>query len=172
MHCRYSASRRVASPPHSRALVGSVNQATLKQLQELTGAEKNDLVFPGTRNYWRPISENMINKALRVMGYGTDELCGHGFRTMACGALIQSGLWQEDAVERQMSHKERNSVRLAYSHAAEFLQERRLMMQWWADYLDANRLEHVTPFDYAHTELGAEEHAGTVVAIKRSPSTS
>jgi len=78
------------------------------------------------------------------------EVCGHGFRTMACGALIQSGLWQEDAVERQMSHQERNSVRLAYTHAAEFMQERRLMMQWWADYLDANRQQQVTPYDFAH----------------------
>lgn len=46
------------------------------------------------------------------MGYDTKvEVCGHGFRTMACSSLIESGLWSRDAVERQMSHMERNSVR-------------------------------------------------------------
>ncbi|GCN50628.1 integrase [Escherichia coli] len=51
---------------------------------------------------------------------------------MACSALIESGLWSRDAVERQMSHQERNGVRAAYIHKAEHLEERRLMLQWWA----------------------------------------
>ena len=50
---------------------------------------------------------------------------------MACSALIESGLWFRDAVERQMSHQERNGVRAAYIHKAEHLEERRLMLQWW-----------------------------------------
>ncbi|MCZ5116619.1 hypothetical protein O6A27_05415 [Escherichia coli] len=53
--------------------------------------------------------------------------------------MIESGLWSRDAVERQMSHQERNGVRAAYIHKAEHLEERRLMLQWWADFLDANR---------------------------------
>ena len=53
--------------------------------------------------------ENTINKALRKMGYDTtQDICGHGFRTLACSALIESGQWPEGAVERQMSHKESN----------------------------------------------------------------
>lgn len=68
---------------------------------------------------------------------------------MACSALIESGLWSRDAVERQMSHQERNSVRAAYIHKAEHLDERKLMLQWWADYLDANRDKAVSPFDFA-----------------------
>jgi len=68
---------------------------------------------------------------------------------MACGSLIESGLWSRDAVERQMSHQERNSVRAAYIHKAEQLGERRLMLQWWADYLDANREKGVSPFGFA-----------------------
>ncbi len=69
------------------------------------------------------------------MGYDTtQEVCGHGFRAMACSALIESGLWSRDAVERQMSHQERNGVRAAYIHKAEHLEERRLMLQWWADF--------------------------------------
>jgi len=96
------------------------------------------------------MSENTVNKALRVMGYDTKtEVCGHGFRTMACNSLIESGLWSRDAVERQMSHQERSSVRAAYIHKAEHLGERRLMLQWWADYLDANWEKGVSPFDFA-----------------------
>jgi len=133
----------------------------LRQVHQLTG--RQELVFPGDHHAWKPMSENTVNAALRRMGYDSKtEVCGHGFRTMACGALVQSSLWQEDAVERQMSHQERNSVRLAYTHAAEFMQERRLMMQWWADYLDTNRQQHVTPYDYAHPK---DEK---VVGIKRA----
>ncbi|EEQ18400.1 Integrase family protein [Yersinia intermedia ATCC 29909] len=53
------------------------------------------------------------------MGYDTKrEVCDHGFRSKACIALIESGLWSEDAVELQMSHKESNSVRAAYTNKA------------------------------------------------------
>lgn len=51
--------------------------------------------------------------------------CGHGFRTMACSSLVESGLWSKNAVERQMSHQERNSVRAAYIHKAEHIEGRR-----------------------------------------------
>gem|GEM_PF-3265466 len=54
-----------------------------------------------------------------------------------------------------MSHMERNSVRAAYIHKAEHLDERRLMLQWWADFLDANREKGITPFDYAKINRGA-----------------
>ncbi len=108
--------------------------AILKQVHKLSG--ERDFVFVGDHNPCKPMSENTVNKALRVMGYDTKiEVCGHGFRTMACSSLIESGLWSRDAVERQMSHMERNSVRAAYIHKAEHLDERRLMLQWWADYL-------------------------------------
>lgn len=121
----------------------------LRQIHDLTG--NGELVFRGDHNPRRAMSENTINKALRKMGYDTQkDVCGHGFRTMACSSLIQSKLWQEDAVERQMSHQDRDNVRRSYTHAAEFLQERRLMMQWWADYLDANRQQFITALDYAH----------------------
>ncbi|AUV45437.1 TPA: integrase arm-type DNA-binding domain-containing protein [Citrobacter freundii] len=119
----------------------------LKQVHKLSG--NRDFVFVGDHNPRKPMSENTVNKALRVMGYDTKvEVCGHGFRTMACSSLIESGLWSRDAVERQMSHMERNSVRAAYIHKAEHLDERRLMLQWWADYLDANRTKEVSPFSF------------------------
>ncbi|EKN6259092.1 tyrosine-type recombinase/integrase [Yersinia enterocolitica] len=120
----------------------------LKQIQKFSGS--HDLIFIGDHDPRKPMSENTVNKSLRVMGYDTKvEVCGHGFRTMACSSLIESGLWSKDAVERQMSHMERNSVRAAYIHKAEHLDERKLMLQWWADFLDANREKAVSPFDFA-----------------------
>ena len=105
--------------------------------------------------YMRPhflvMPENTVNSALRRMGYDTKTgICGHGIRSMACSALIESGLWSETAIERQMSHKERNNVRAAYIHKAEFIEERRLIMNWWSRYLEANRQEHVTPHEFAN----------------------
>ncbi|HAT3636854.1 TPA: integrase arm-type DNA-binding domain-containing protein [Raoultella ornithinolytica] len=127
--------------------------AILKQVHKLSG--DRDFVFIGDHDHRKPMSENTVNKALRVMGYDTKvEVCGHGFRTMACSSLIESGLWSRDAVERQMSHMERNSVRAAYIHKAEHLDERRLMLQWWADFLDANRQRAVSPFDFAKYNSG------------------
>lgn len=121
--------------------------AILKDVYKLSG--DRDFVFIGDYDHRKPMSENTVNKALRVMGYDTKvEVCGHGFRTMACSSLIESGLWSRDAVERQMSHMERNSVRAAYIHKAEHLDERRLMLQWWADFLDANRETEVSPYDF------------------------
>lgn len=118
-----------------------------------------ELVLPGDHNYRKPMSENTINKALRVMGYDTQkDVCGHGFRTMACSALVESGLWSSDAVERQMSHQERKRVRAAYIHKAQHLEERREMMQWWADYLDANRFRHVVPYGFKKSPGGALDH--------------
>ena len=121
----------------------------LEQIHVLTG--EFDLVFAGDAKPWKPMSENTVNSALRKMGYDTKtELCGHGFRSMACSALIESGLWSETAIERQMSHKERNNVRAAYIRKAEFIEERRLIMNWWSRYLEANRQEHVTPHEFAN----------------------
>ena len=127
--------------------------AILEKIKSMSG--NRQLIFVGDHDPRKPMSENTVNKALRVMGYDTKvEVCGHGFRTMACSSLIESGLWSKDSVERQMSHQERNSVRAAYIHKAEHLGERRLMVQWWADYLDANREKGVSPFDFAKLNKG------------------
>ncbi|MCO7035890.1 integrase arm-type DNA-binding domain-containing protein [Pseudomonas carnis] len=137
--------------------------ALLEQIKVLTG--KFDLVFAGDAKPWKPMSENTVNSALRKMGYDTKtEICGHGFRSMACSALIESGLWSETAIERQMSHKERNNVRAAYIHKAEFIEERRLIMNWWSRYLEANRQEHHTPHEFAN-------HIGkNVTRLRHKPS--
>lgn len=105
----------------------------LERLKQLSG--DNERLFPGDHDPKKVMSENTVNNALRAMGYDTKtEVCGHGFRTMARGALGESGLWSDDAIERQLSHSERNNVRAAYIHTSEHLDERRLMIQWWADF--------------------------------------
>lgn len=111
------------------------NQAVeiLKELQPLTGSGK--YLFPSVRSSQRPMSENTVNAALRRMGFSKDEMTGHGFRSMASTLLNEQG-WNKDAVERQLAHSERDNVRAAYNYA-EYLPERRKMMQTWADYLDA-----------------------------------
>lgn len=80
------------------------------------------------------MSGNAILSALRRMGYAKDEMSGHGFRRMASTLLNEQG-WNRDAIERQLAHGERNSVRAAYNYA-EFMPERKKMMQAWADCLD------------------------------------
>ncbi|EGO0075927.1 tyrosine-type recombinase/integrase, partial [Salmonella enterica] len=120
----------------------------LKQIEALSG--HLTFIFPGEYDQDKCMSDNTVNKAPRVMGYDTKkEVCGHGFRAMACSALSESGLWSKEAIEKQMSHQERNSVRAAYIHKAEYLEERIRMMQWWADYLDANMDLYVSPYQIA-----------------------
>lgn len=109
--------------------------AILREIHPLTGAGR--YVFPNERTQDRPMSEVTVLAALRRMGYGKDDMTGHGFRSMASTLLNEQG-WHRDAIERQLAHSERDSVRAAYNYA-EHLPERRRMMQAWADYLDGLR---------------------------------
>jgi integrase len=108
-------------------------KSLLQELQPLTGNGR--YVFPSGRVASRPMSENAITAALRYMGYEQGQMTAHGFRTMASTLLNEQG-WSADAIERQLAHAERDEVRGAYNRA-EYLVERRRMMQAWADYLDA-----------------------------------
>ncbi len=103
----------------------------LERLRPLTGAGR--LVFPSAISNERPISENTVTYALARMGY-KGRMTGHGFRSVASTLLNEQG-YRHDVIERQLAHAERDSVRAAYNRA-EYLPERRKMMQDWADYLD------------------------------------
>lgn len=141
---RYSGRGAKMRTPHIVPL-SRQSIAILKQIREISGHRV--LIFPGDHNPYKPMCENTVNKALRLMRYDTkNEICGHGLRAMACSALMESGLWAQDAVERQMSHQERNSVRAAYIHKAEYLDSRKAMMQWWSDYLDMCRKAYAPPY--------------------------
>jgi integrase len=90
-------------------------------------------LFPG-RNPDKPISNNTMLFALYRLGY-KGKMTGHGFRAVASAILNEAG-FRADVIERQLAHCERNEIRGAYNRA-EYLAERRKMMQQWADMLDA-----------------------------------
>lgn len=105
--------------------------AILRQLQEITG--RYELVFAGA-NPQRPMSENTVNKALRLMGYEGRQT-GHGFRHLLSTELNGRG-YNKDWIERQLAHGDTDEIRGTYNHAA-YVEQRREMMQAWADSIDA-----------------------------------
>ncbi len=107
--------------------------AVLKHLRNIYGT--GILVFPSVRTATRPISDVALIAALRRIGYAKEEVSPHGFRASASSLLNESGKWNADAIERQLAHVENNDVRRAYARG-EYWDERVLMIQWWADYLD------------------------------------
>ena len=109
--------------------------AILRDLQPVTGPD--GFVFPGLTEPNRPMSETALTVALRRMGYSGSEMTWHGFRSMASTLLNEQG-FPPDVIELQLAHAERNKVRAAYNRAQR-LDERRKMMQAWADYLDGLR---------------------------------
>jgi len=104
--------------------------AILRELQAITGGGK--FLFPSIRSAARCMSENTINAALRRLGFAQNEMTGHGFRSAASSMLNESGLWNADAIERQLAHVDNDSVRRAYARA-DFWEERVRMMAWWAE---------------------------------------
>jgi integrase len=105
--------------------------AVLRELETLTG--DRPFVFPNEHNPSTFMSENTMLFALYRMGYHS-RATGHGFRSTASTILHEHG-FRSDVIERQLAHSERNQVKAAYNHA-QYLPERREMMQWWADHLD------------------------------------
>jgi integrase len=105
----------------------------LEELKPLTGS--GHYLFPSLRTVQRPMSENTLNAALRRMGYTGEEMTSHGFRATFSTLANESGLWNPDAIERQLAHVEANVVRRAYARG-EHWEERVRMAEWWAGYLD------------------------------------
>ncbi|MGH7016668.1 MAG: tyrosine-type recombinase/integrase [Caulobacteraceae bacterium] len=110
--------------------------AILSEARELTGEGR--FVFPSVRTPLRPMSENTLNAALRRLGYSSDEMTAHGFRSTASTLQNESGKWSVDAIERALAHGDADTVRAAYHRGAHW-QERIQMAQWWSDYLDGLR---------------------------------
>jgi len=105
----------------------------LEEIKKLTGSGR--YVFPSIRSGNRPMSNNTVRLALRAMDYDKETMSAHGFRTTASTLLNEQG-WSPDAIERQLAHTSKNKVRAAYNRA-QYLEERKNMMQAWADYLDS-----------------------------------
>lgn len=127
--------QKVSGAPH---LVPLSRQAVavLRELEPLTG--RGRYVFPSPRGGSRPMSDNAVLSALRRMGFAKDEMSGHGFRAMARTLMAERLGVPESVVEAQLAHAVRDSLGRAYNRT-EFVDQRREMMQQWADYLDSLR---------------------------------
>lgn len=110
----------------------------IEQIRPITG--QYELLFPSERDRKSPMSDNTMRRAIFKLGYdgehpGKSKANPHGFRATASSILNEQG-FNPDAIERQLSHIERNGVRAAYIHHARYMDERTEMMQWWADYVN------------------------------------
>lgn len=119
--------RQLHIVPLSKQSIG-----VLEELKKING--HSPFVFPNNANPQKCMSENTILFALYRMGYHS-RATGHGFRSTASTILNEKG-FRSDVIERQLAHSERNKVRASYNHA-EYLPDRRKMMQHWGDYLEA-----------------------------------
>ena len=131
---RIPAARMKMSREHIVPLTPA-SQRLLRRLRELAGG--SEFVVPGEKP-GKPISQNTMIFALYRMGYHS-KLTIHGFRRTASTILNESGLWDAEWIERQLAHVEGNKIRAAYN-AAQYLEHRRRMMEWWSKYLETQAL--------------------------------
>lgn len=131
-HRKLSVQGKLTGDPH---LVPLSKQALefFRGLHEFTGHRVH--VFPNMRRPTEAMSPETFRRLLHRLGFrGKADV--HGFRAMASSILNEQG-FNPDAIERQLSHKDKDKVRSAYNRAA-YMEERRKMMQWWSDHLDAH----------------------------------
>lgn len=131
--------------PLSRQAIALIND-----IQALTGHSK--LVFFSPQSKTKTLSNNTLLYALYRLGYHS-RMTGHGFRGLASTLLNEQG-YRADVIERQLAHVERNEVRAAYNHA-EYLPERRAMMQHWADFIDSQQGVNIIPVNFNGTQKQA-----------------
>jgi integrase len=134
---RVPLSRMKMGDPHIIPLSKQVVRL-LQELQKLTGGQ--EYLFPSHQTPGAVMSNNTLGNALDLLGYPSEVMTAHGFRSMASTLLNEQQRWHPDAIERQLAHCERNKVRATYNYA-KHLPERRKMMQAWANYLDRLRNE-------------------------------
>jgi integrase len=104
----------------------------LKELHQFTGGSK--FLFPNQRDHEKPMSGDAIRMALNRMGY-EGKMTTHGFRALAMTTLKEKLGYRHETVDRQLAHAQKDKVTSAYDRS-QFLDERKKMMQHWADYLD------------------------------------
>ena len=117
--------------------------ATLRELWQLTG--RGEYVFPGVRSPRRPMSNATINAALQRMGY-KDQMSAHGFRAIARTLLAEQLGYPAEHIEQQLAHQVRDVHGRAYNRT-QFLEQRREMLQAWADYLDRMREDQTSAME-------------------------
>ncbi|MDL2207451.1 integrase arm-type DNA-binding domain-containing protein [Desulfovibrio sp. OttesenSCG-928-M16] len=124
--------RKVNKKDHHVPLARQV-VALLHELHEFSGNGR--FVFPGARAKTDTISDAGPLNALRDLGYPKEVMTLHGFRSTASTRLNEMG-YRPDIIETQLAHKDPDAVRMVYNRA-QYMDERRVMMQEWADYLTA-----------------------------------
>jgi len=130
-HRKLPEKSKKTAPPHLVPL-SDRSIEILRELQGISGGREH--VFPNRNDPKRPMSPETLRRALHSMGFkGKADV--HGFRSTASTILNETG-FNPDAIERQLSHAESNKVRAAYNRA-EYMDERRSMMKWWADYIES-----------------------------------
>ena len=125
--------KKLNGRPHLVPLARQAMQV-LRALHPVTGHGR--YVFPSLLTGERPMSENPLRAALRRMGYSNDEMTPHGFRAMARTIMVERLNVNPDVIEAQLAHGKSGPLGAAYDRA-EFMEQRRNMMQQWANYLDA-----------------------------------
>jgi len=123
---------KITDRPH---LVPLARQAiaALEEIQPLTGGGR--YVFPNMANHERPMSDAAVNLGLRRIGFSGDELVAHGLRSMARTVLVERTDTPADVIEAQLAHTKSGPLGRAYDRA-EFMVQRKKLMQVWADLLD------------------------------------
>lgn len=104
----------------------------LKDVMQWSFGEKYIFASPRKKN--QPLHFNTLNMAIRKMGYNKNQLSSHGLRSTFSTILNGSGLFQDNWIEAQLSHIDKNHTRASYNHA-DYLVQRTEMMQWWSNYL-------------------------------------
>ncbi|MDF2783940.1 MAG: phage integrase family protein [Pantoea eucrina] len=117
--------------PHMVPLSTQVVE-TLREIQAVTG--RYSLVFPGRNDITKPMSEASINQVLKRIGYH-GKATGHGFRHTMSTILHEQG-YNSAWIELQLAHVDKNTIRGTYNHA-QYLEQRREMLQWYGDYVDS-----------------------------------
>jgi len=127
------AGRMKAKRPH----VVPLSKQVITILQELRKVHGSGYLFPSPRSITRCLSDVALLAAIRRMGYSKEEMTAHGFRAMASTNLEQIG-FDSRLIELQLAHADQDSTRVAYKRETHLirLDERRLMMQRWSDWLD------------------------------------
>jgi len=131
-----SIQEKATGQPHKVPLCRQAVELLL-ELKPLSGHGK--YVFPGIRQHDRPMSDGTLNKALRSLGYESNEQTAHGFRATARTVMVEELGVSADVIEVQLAHAKSGPLGAAYDRA-QFLAQRATMMQLWADYLDALRV--------------------------------
>ena len=111
----------------------SLHRAAIPYIESALMFARGEFAFSGQRPK-RPLSENTLNQALRSLGYSRDQITFHGFRSSFSTLAREVLRAENDLIERQLAHVEKNAVKAAYDRSFR-IEERRGLMDAWGDYL-------------------------------------